>query len=491
MSQHTRPIVLTIAALDSAGMAGLAQDIRTQRAFGVHTASVAIATTAQNNFALLSINPVDPKVLQDQLDAVKDLPISVVKVGLLCNLQQVQCVAEFIESTGLPMILDPVLATSSGAELFPRDAVAAYVDRLLPLTTLVTPNRYETAELAYLSVNDAESVELAAESLMLLGARNVLIKGGHADSELCQDYFASESRRFWLTSPRQKVRHTRGSGCALASSIASCLALGYPLEDALVIAKMALNQGLRDGYSAGEQQGPVDIAGFPGQGSDIPWLTEHAEVNLNREAFPACHLVAGEQRALGLYPIVDRAEWLEKLLPLGVTTVQLRCKDLRSDALKREIEQAVNLARHYDSRLFINDHWQLAVDSGAYGVHLGQEDLESADLDAIRDAGLKLGVSTHCHYEVSRALACKPSYIACGPVFPTNTKRMPWQPHGIDGLRYWVDALNCPVVAIAGINAERIAEVAATQVNGIALITAITQAADPISATQSLLAHFN
>ena len=485
-----KPVVLTIAANDSAGMAGIAQDIRTLAALDVHPASAVTANTAQNNFEVLGINPVDEATLSQQLLAVRELPIAVVKVGLLTSLTQVKVVAQFIQSTKLPLILDPVLSSTSGFEFFPRKDLAAYVDTLLPLTTLVTPNREEAAELAYLTVSTPEEVELAADSLMLLGATNILITGGEADNKLCQDYFASDEKSFWLSSSKKKTKNTRGTGCAMSSTIAACLAKGYSLLDSVVIGKMAVNQGLRESYAAGEQKGPVFIARFPDQGIDLPVLSETAEIDLNKERFAGCHLVNGEHKLLGLYPVVDSSEWIETLLPLGVSTIQLRVKDLRGEELEKEIERSVALAKQYDCRLFINDYWQLAIKYDAYGVHLGQEDLDTADIDAIYAAGLRLGTSTHCHYEVARAIQYKPSYIACGPVYHTNTKQMPWIPHGIEGLAYWHKALDYPLVAIGGINDERIKAVAATGVDGVAMITAITEADEPEEVAKSFLKLF-
>lgn len=167
-------------------------------------------------------------------------------------------------------------------------------------------------------------------------------------------------------------------------------------------------------------------------------------------------------------------------MPLGIRTIQLRVKDLQGDALDNEIQKGVAIAERYKARLFINDHWQLAIKHKAYGVHLGQEDLDDADLAAISQAGLYLGVSTHCFYEVARAHAIKPSYLACGPVYHTDSKQMPWIPHGITNLSYWKNLMQSyPWVAIGGINADRIAEVASTGVSGIAMISAITQAKHP------------
>lgn len=485
MSHKNKPIVLTIAANDSAGLAGIATDIKTQQSFGIHSMVAVTANTAQNNMEVLSINAVDVVLLKEQLEAVKELPIAVVKVGLICNIEQAKVIASFILSTQIPMVLDPVLSSSSGTEFFKSKDIAAYVDVLMPLCALVTPNREEATLLTNLSTTTTQDVELAAESMLLFGANNVLIKGGHSNDENCQDYFASDQQCFWLTSPRKFTKNTRGTGCALASSIASCLALGYPINDAVVVGKMAINQGLREGYRVGEGSGPVAITRFPNQQKDIPVLSQGSLVNLRREKFAECN-----QTKLGLYPVVDRAFWLRKLLPTGVSTIQLRIKDLKGKALESEIAEAIQIAQQYDCRLFINDYWELAIELGAYGVHLGQEDLDTADIDVIHSAGLRLGISTHCHYEVARAIQFKPSYIACGPVYHTNTKQMPWIPHGLDGLSYWREVLDYPLVAIGGINGDRIEGVSRTGVDSVAMITAITEADDPEAQAEEFLKVF-
>ena len=128
---------------------------------------------------------------------------------------------------------------------------------------------------------------------------------------------------------------------------------------------------------------------------------------------------------LGLYPVVDSVVWIERLLKAGVRTLQLRIKDKRDSDVEDDVIAAIALGRQYHARLFINDYWQLAIKHQAYGVHLGQEDLETTDLSAIRNAGLRLGVSTHDDMEIDVALAARPSYIALGHVFPTQTKQMP------------------------------------------------------------------
>ncbi|WP_285112850.1 thiamine phosphate synthase [Leclercia adecarboxylata] len=191
---------------------------------------------------------------------------------------------------------------------------------------------------------------------------------------------------------------------------------------------------------------------------------------------------------LGLYPVVDSVAWIERLLAAGVQTLQLRIKDKQEDEVEADIVAAIALGRRYNARLFINDYWRLAIKHQAYGVHLGQEDLEATDLEAIRAAGLRLGVSTHDDMEIDVALAASPSYIALGHVFPTQTKQMPSAPQGLEQLARHIERLaDYPTVAIGGISLERAPAVLATGVGSIAVVSAITQADDWQAATAQLL----
>lgn len=187
--------------------------------------------------------------------------------------------------------------------------------------------------------------------------------------------------------------------------------------------------------------------------------------------FPKC-----DDTPLGIYPIVDRSDKLEPLYQAGVTTAQLRVKDLEGDALEAEIRHAIDLSRAYNVRLFINDHWQQAIRHGAYGVHLGQEDIQAADIDAIYAAGLRLGISTHTPDEIDIALGFSPSYIAIGPVFVPISKALKYNTVGTDLLKRWAKAVEYPVVAIGGITLANIATVARTRaVSGIAMISGVLE----------------
>jgi thiamine-phosphate pyrophosphorylase len=189
------------------------------------------------------------------------------------------------------------------------------------------------------------------------------------------------------------------------------------------------------------------------------------------------------------YPILDGAEWIERLVPLGVRTVQLRMKERPPQELREHIRASLSICRRHDCRLIVNDHWQLAIDEGCDFVHLGQEDLAAADRGAIRRAGLKLGVSTHDPAELETALAAGPDYVALGPVWPTLLKKMRWAPQGVARLREWRDRIGeLALVAIGGITPERLPAIFAHGASAAAVVTDIVRAADPEARTSEWLA---
>ena len=180
------------------------------------------------------------------------------------------------------------------------------------------------------------------------------------------------------------------------------------------------------------------------------------------------------------YPIFDSIDWLERALPLGIRLVQLRIKDRAPDDLRTQIRAGVALARAHGAMLVINDHWQLAVEEGADWLHLGQEDLDSADLPAIRRAGLRLGISTHDHAELDRALTLVPDYIALGPVYPTILKQMKWHQQGLDRVTEWKRLVgDTPLCAIGGMTVDRAAGAFAAGADMVSAVTDITLNPDP------------
>jgi thiamine-phosphate pyrophosphorylase len=180
------------------------------------------------------------------------------------------------------------------------------------------------------------------------------------------------------------------------------------------------------------------------------------------------------------YPVVDSVAWVARLTKLGVGTIQLRAKNLDDAQALAIVREALAVTKGTNTRLVVNDYWRAAIEAGAQDLHLGQEDLADADLKSIRDAGLTLGLSTHDDEELATALRAKPDYIALGPIFPTTLKSMRFAPQGIPKIAEWKKRVgNIPLVAIGGIKLEQAAAIFAAGADSIAVVSDVTQNADP------------
>ncbi|WP_217515916.1 thiamine phosphate synthase [Vibrio metschnikovii] len=304
-------------------------------------------------------------------------------------------------------------------------------------------------------------------------------------------------------------RHTDGelmflSGATLSPAqawyhlawLVAALCLEFPLEDALCIARAALN--------VSRETWPKDYVYFPAVQSCL--IEETVAFS-----FPSL-----AKQSLGLYPVVDNIPWIETLLKLGINTLQLRIKNPQQADLEQQIVRAIELGRQYQAQVFINDYWQLALKHGAFGVHLGQEDLQTADLHALAKANIHLGLSTHGYFELLTALKIRPSYIALGHIFPTTTKQMPSRPQGLVRLALYQQLVDSsshysssepaseqklsmeqaiafrralPTVAIGGIDLTNIRSVVECGVASVAIVRAITEADDVYTAVKLLQAQ--
>lgn len=180
------------------------------------------------------------------------------------------------------------------------------------------------------------------------------------------------------------------------------------------------------------------------------------------------------------YPVVDSLDWVRRLTALGVGTLQLRAKDFDDGAALQLVTDALEITAGTPTRLVVNDYWRAAIVAGARHLHLGQEDLADADVAAIRNAGLTLGISTHDDAELETALRAEPDYIALGPIFPTTLKSMRFAPQGIPKIADWKQRVgDIPLVAIGGIKMEQAAEIYAAGADSIAVVSDVTQHADP------------
>ncbi|EGG93355.1 Phosphomethylpyrimidine kinase [gamma proteobacterium IMCC1989] len=482
------PIVWAIAASDSGGGAGVQADIKTIFDLGAHACTAITGITAQNSQGVHHIDICNDDIFEKQLLALaQDLPPVAIKIGVLLSVSQVHIVTNIIRSLkNVCVIFDPVLAPTAGLNFVTEETRDAF-NQLLPLVDLLTPNIPEAEMLSGLSINDTHSQHLAAQYFIGKGVTAVLIKGGHGalngNASYCQDVFVSATQQFWLTQKKQNTPHSHGTGCTLSSAATAFVAEGKALCDAVVLANTYISKGLRLAITfdeAGYKRGAVAQTGWPQSLSDFPQVSLQPEA-IEQTAFPSC-----DTQRLGLYPVVDSLDWLSKLCATGVKTLQLRVKDKSAAELDELVKAAVAIGKHYQARLFINDYWQLAIKHQAYGVHLGQEDMVDADVDAMRAAGLHLGISTHSEYEFAYAATFKPSYLAIGAIFPTDTKEV--VEVGLDNLYRWADTLNghYPLVAIGGINLHNIQSVLQSGVGSIAVVSAITKADDYISATKQL-----
>ncbi len=180
------------------------------------------------------------------------------------------------------------------------------------------------------------------------------------------------------------------------------------------------------------------------------------------------------------YLIVDSADWIEKLIPLGVKLVQLRMKNVPLEVLHQHIQRAKLVCKQFHCQLIINDYWKAAIEEKCDFIHLGQEDLVDANVDKIKKAGLKLGVSTHDASELNKALEAKPDYVALGPVYQTILKKMKWQPQGLEKVTRWKKLVgDLPLVAIGGLNPERAKAVLEAGADSAAVVTDIALNKNP------------
>ena len=187
------------------------------------------------------------------------------------------------------------------------------------------------------------------------------------------------------------------------------------------------------------------------------------------------------------YPIVPDTAWLERLLSQGIKLVQLRIKDAAPSVLELEISRALELCHSYDCQLVVNDYWREAIAAGADFVHLGQDDLKAADLPSIRQAEMRIGISTHSEDELATALRADPDYVALGPIYPTTLKAMLWAPQGLERITQWRARIACPLVAIGGITLKSVVSVLAANADSAAVITDIVTSEDPDRQTQNWL----
>ena len=271
--------------------------------------------------------------------------------------------------------------------------------------------------------------------------------------------------------PLPALQASGAQGPVYLAARAACARMGFIAADAECLARAWQTRTDHTGTFTAAQW-PVDPEDFQ--------LQQHTA------AFAPC------PQQLGLYAVLPDAGWVGRMAQAGVPTVQLRFKSDQPANIDAQVRAAVAAVRGTPTRLFINDHWQAALDHGAYGVHLGQEDVDALPADAIetlRQSGLRLGISTHGYAEMLRADALAPSYIALGAVFPTTLKRMATAPQGLARLRAYAQLMrHYPLVAIGGIDATRLQAVLDCSVGSVAVVRALVETSDPETTARAWMA---
>ena len=253
--------LLVIAGSDSSAGAGLQADLKTAQAFGVYAQTVVTAVTAQDSDGVRAVEAVSPALVKAQIAAaLGDIGADAVKIGMLANAGIARAVAGALAGRRLPLVLDPVLASSSGHALLDRAGLEILKSQLLPAAELVTPNLDECEMLVGLRPQDESGMRKAAQAFASLGAANILFKGGHGSGPTVRDVLAQAGGKLMtFESPRQDTRHTHGTGCALSTAIACGLALGRPLEDAVREAHAFVQNAIRTAPGLGRGQGPLKL----------------------------------------------------------------------------------------------------------------------------------------------------------------------------------------------------------------------------------------
>jgi thiamine-phosphate pyrophosphorylase len=292
------------------------------------------------------------------------------------------------------------------------------------------------------------------------------IVAAHLADDLC-----IPQSRFSLENPPPKIHNEEISGQYELAGALAAIQMGFIETDAHILGKAWSRMT--------EQDGSFNAHKWPHRPEHfdlLPWTR-----NMNSNAFAEC------PQHLGLYAVMPDADWVKRMVDAEVPTVQLRFKSSDTAAIKNQIKAAILAVEGSKTLLFINDYWREALEAGAYGVHLGQEDLVNADLDLIRSAGLRLGLSTHGYAEMVHADRFCPSYIAMGAVFPTMLKQMPTAPQGLGRLYQYAKLLShYPLVAIGGVDETNIHAVSQSGVGSVAVVRAITSSDNPAAKVRQL-----
>ena len=485
---------LTIAGSDPSGGAGMQADLKTFSALGVYGTTAITAVTVQNTQSVKYVHTLPPQVVYDQIVGVmEDLCVDAVKIGMVNDADTLDAIVRALsERKPKFLVVDPVMVSTSGCALMQPDALAIMKERLLPMADLVTPNLPEAWTLA----GTDTSVDEAAQKILELGVKALLIKGGHAEGKTKTDYLYINNgggvKRVEFTSETVETKNTHGTGCTLSSAIAAFAARGCGLEDAVRKAKDYLTGALKAGADVvvGKGHGPVCHFFKPASGQ----ADKQADcLQVVTDCNPS-NLVCLSTRLSSAVNLQFITHFTEKYsyvdsamiaLEGGCRWIQLRMKDADEAEIERVTRLILPECRRRGAVFVIDDHVELALRVGVDGVHLGKNDMPVSEARRLAGADFIIGGTANTFEDVQRLAAQGADYIGCGPFRFTTTKKKLAPMLGIEGYKRILSqmkgcGITLPLVAIGGITCGDIPQLMAAGVSGIALSGSVLRAENPV-----------
>ena len=485
---------LTIAGSDPSGGAGMQADLKTFSALGVYGATAITAVTVQNTQSVKYVHTLPPQVVYDQIVGVmEDLCVDAVKIGMVNDADTLDAIVRALsERKPKFLVVDPVMVSTSGCALMQPDALAIMKERLLPMADLVTPNLPEAWTLA----GTDTSVDDAAQKILKLGVKALLIKGGHAEGKTKTDYLYMNNggvvKRVEFTSETVETKNTHGTGCTLSSAIAAFAARGCGLEDAVRKAKDYLTGALKAGADVvvGKGHGPV-CHFFKQASGQADKQTDCLQVVTDCNPSNLVCLSTRLSSAVNLQFITHFTEKYSYAdsamiaLEGGCRWIQLRMKDADEAEIERVARLILPECRRRGAVFVIDDHVELALRVGVDGVHLGKNDMPVSEARRLAGADFIIGGTANTFEDVQRLAAQGADYIGCGPFRFTTTKKKLAPMLGIEGYKRILSqmkgcGITLPLVAIGGITCGDIPQLMAAGVSGIALSGSVLRAENPV-----------
>lgn len=475
---------LTIAGSDSGGGAGIQADLRTFAVLGVYGSSVITAITAQNTLGVRESGGISASLLETQLDAVlDDLGADAVKTGMLYDAETTEIVAGRLRHYNIPfVVVDPVIVSTSGDTLLNESGVRALREKLVPLADFITPNVDEAAALCGFPIQNDSDIYRAARELRHLGAGFVVITGLRRGTQSVDiGYDGQEFRK--MPGMFIETSDTHGTGCSYSAALTAFLARGFSSWEALDMAKKYVSAGLRWGYKVGRGKSPINhmASFFPGRLDDLAILELRAGTfndwgdKPGFQSLPLLNVIIGGPLCTGK----DYAGLTRMAAENGASLIQLREKEGDTRYLIKTAVEMARVCREYGALFVVNDRVDIAIASGADGVHIGQDDLEPQMARALLGPGKIIGVSAGDMNEAQAAVAAGADYLGVGPVYPTISKECKIDACEAGLLEEIAGHVPVPVLAIGGITPENTPPLIKAGASGVAVISSILGADEP------------